>query len=217
MIRRILLFGLIAALLFAAAYYGSPFLALRNLRSAIRSGDQARIEQLVDFPSVRQHLKADLKAQLIAKMEAEPSLRGNIIGRLGLSLAPSLVDQMVDGMVTPSSIATIGELSGWMPSLKLPSLGSPPAAAPPPAPAGSPAAAAAAVSDKPVAHYAYIGADLFRVSESTPTRVMPAWVFQRQGLFSWRLIRIDLPPGYFDRNNVPAPEPEPATLETVKP
>jgi hypothetical protein len=215
MIRRIFLFGLIAALLFAAAYYGSPFLALQSLRSAIRSGNQARIEQLVDFPSVRGHLKADLKAQLVAKMEAEPSLKGNIIGRLGLSLAPSLVDQLVDGMVTPSGIATIGELSAWMPSLKLPSLGNPPAAPSPPqpAPGGSPTVPPAVPSDKPVAHYTYLSRDLFRVSETTTTRVLPAWVFQRQGLFGWRLIRIELPPGYFDRNNTQ----EPAAPEAVKP
>jgi hypothetical protein len=204
MIRRIFLLCLAAAVLFAAAYFGSPFLALQSLRSAIRSGDQARVEQLVDFPSVRDHLKTDLKAEIAARIDSEPSLKGNFLGRLGLSLAPTLVDQMVENMVTPSSIATLGELSAWTPSLKVPNFNAPPPApAPTTAPAGD--AAPAPLPDKPVAHYAYLTRDLFRVSETAPTRALPAWVFQRQGLFAWRLIRIELPPGYFDRSRLAAP------------
>ena len=197
MIRRILILGLLAALLFAGAYFGSPFLALQTLRSAIRSDDQTRIQQLVDFPSVRDHLKTDLKAQLIARMESEPSLKGNILGRLGVQFAPTVVDQMVDNLVTPAGVGTIGELSAWTPSIKLPSLNAP---RPPAAPAvGSSQTPPPPSSNKPVAHYAYLNRDLFRVSETASGRELPAWDFQRQGLFGWRLIRIELPPGYFDR------------------
>jgi hypothetical protein len=201
MIRRIFLLCLAVALLFAAAYFGSPFLALQTLRSAIRSGDQARVEQLVDFPSVRDHLKTDLEAQIAARIDSEPSLKGNFLGRLGLSLAPTLVNRMVDNLVTPSSIATLGELSAWTPSLKAPDFNTPtPAPAPATAAAGGATPAPAPLSDKPVAHYDYLTRDLFRVSETAPSRAFPAWVFQRQGLFAWRLIRIELPPGYFDRS-----------------
>jgi len=48
----------------AAWIYLSPRLAAKHLQDAARTGDVAALNELVDFPLVREQLKADLKAGL---------------------------------------------------------------------------------------------------------------------------------------------------------
>jgi hypothetical protein len=57
--------------LFFAAYFASPLLAVRGLISAASAGDEAKLEQLVDFPAFRTSLKEELNAKLVEEMRAD--------------------------------------------------------------------------------------------------------------------------------------------------
>ena len=57
-----------AALIFGAAYFGSPFLSLHNLQQAARNGDRDRLDQVVDFPKVRENLKSKIDAYVLQSM-----------------------------------------------------------------------------------------------------------------------------------------------------
>lgn len=106
--RRLLTrLALILAGAFLAAYFASPVFAVRSLINAARTGDAARLERLVDFPAVRDDLKAQVNAQLVRRVREDPELRDNPLSGLGLVLAPSLVSGVVDAFVTPEAIAAM--------------------------------------------------------------------------------------------------------------
>lgn len=90
-----------------AAYLTSPVFAVRSLINAARTGDVARLERLVDFPAVRDDLKAQVNAQLVRRVREDPELRDNPLSGLGLVLAPSLVSGVVDAFVTPEALAAM--------------------------------------------------------------------------------------------------------------
>jgi hypothetical protein len=90
-----------------AAYIGYPYLALYRLDRALLTNDQAALTRLVDFPEVRERLKAEVKLAVLDKAHAESEKRP-ILGAFGAALAgllgPTLVDSAVDSMVTPEAI-----------------------------------------------------------------------------------------------------------------
>src|SRR5262245_27380548 len=81
----------------------SPYLALRGVRSALRSGDPVALEDWVDFPRLRENLKAQLNVAMLKNTNSE--LRDNPFSALALGLASKLVEAMVDSFVTPEGIA----------------------------------------------------------------------------------------------------------------
>jgi Protein of unknown function (DUF2939) len=75
--KSILALGILIAGL-AAWVYVSPRLAAKHLQDAARSGDVAALDELVDFPLVREQLKADLKAGLLeSSASGSTSRRGS--------------------------------------------------------------------------------------------------------------------------------------------
>ncbi len=108
MSRRLLTrLALILAGVFLTAYLASPVFAVRSLINAARTGDAARLERLVDFPAVRDDLKAQVNAQLVRRVREDPELRDNPLSGLGLVLAPSLLSGVVDAFVTPEALAAM--------------------------------------------------------------------------------------------------------------
>src|SRR5262249_46729460 len=83
----------------------SPYLALRGLRSALLSGDSVVLEDRIDFPRLRENLKAQLNVAMLKNTNSE--LSDNPFSALALGLASKLVDAMVDSFVTPVGIASL--------------------------------------------------------------------------------------------------------------
>src|SRR5216110_3409768 len=67
--KTVLVLGTLVAGL-AAWVYLSPRLAAKHLRDAARTGDVEALNEVVDFPLVRENLKADLKASLLESTSA---------------------------------------------------------------------------------------------------------------------------------------------------
>ena len=93
MSRRVLT-RLIAILIgaFLVAYFASPVFAVRSLINAARTGDEARLERLVDFPAVRDDLMAQLNAQLVRRFgiaEAALDALPNLASRGGRDYRPA--------------------------------------------------------------------------------------------------------------------------------
>src|SRR5262249_593624 len=94
-------------LLAIGAYFAfSPYVALRGLRSALHSGDSVALEDRVDFPRLRENLKAQLNVAMLKNLNSE--LSANPFSALALGLASKLVESMVDSFVTPEGIASLG-------------------------------------------------------------------------------------------------------------
>jgi hypothetical protein len=163
-----------AFLLFVGAYAISPFWAARQLRVATVTGDTDSLEKLVDFPAVRDSLKSQLTVILNEKMNEDTNLKGNPLAGLGMMLMPTIINNMVDRFVTPDAISTMATQGKVAKENK---------------PAGS--------NPKVTYEYGYRGLDRFGMvikSEEAPTGRILTFVFDRRGLFTWRLVSIQMSP-----------------------
>jgi hypothetical protein len=105
-VRRLLLCCTVLGAL-AATYVASPFYAMWNLREAVKRGDTAAIEERVEWPTVRESLKASLARHpsLIATVTAAggdvtPSVWQRIKGAFGATM----VDRFIETYVTPEGL-----------------------------------------------------------------------------------------------------------------
>jgi hypothetical protein len=161
-----------ALALFALVYGASPYVAVRGFIAAAKQGDAEKLRGSVDFPAVRADLKPQLAAAVTTRMERDPAMRGNPLAGLGAILMPSILDRMIDSVVTPEGIAAlvragkVGHSEEDSPTPRRVDYG-----------------------------FHYIALNRFDVTlrrqgaASDPVNL----VFQRRGLFAWKLIRIALP------------------------
>lgn len=98
--------GLFAVAL-VALYAVSPWIAAERLARALKSGDPAAIDRMVDFPAVRQSLSSQLTARMNAEMREDPETANNPFAGLVTLIAPTLVNQLVNVIVTPEGIAKL--------------------------------------------------------------------------------------------------------------
>lgn len=175
--------GVIAALMAVGAYAASPLLAVRGLQTAARDGDADKLQRLVDFPAVRESLKGQLNALIIESMRSDPELRDNPFAGFAAVLAPAIVNQAVDGYVTPDGLARMLQAKPPEPTML-----STAEAPPPPGEAGVRAG-------KAVIKHGYRGLDTYTVTSTGADKpgAQFNFVLHRQGLFGWKLARIELP------------------------
>jgi hypothetical protein len=162
--KRFTLLLLLVALAVAGWYWVSPTLAVNRLLGAVRAGDEAALENVIDFPAVRQNLKADLSGAADSRARGEEDQ----LGAFGRALGGMLVGGLVDMFVTPAGLAAV--IHGNNPVAD---------------------GDAERVNLENVDYAIERGISRFRVRFESSDRpdIQPALVFQRQGL-RWRVVRI---------------------------
>lgn len=91
----------------AAYWYWSPYLAVRELRSAAAAADAGRFNEHVDFPKLRESLKGQFSERVERDMGNRPAggsdleRAGNAFGGM---LAHALADKMIDAAVRPETV-----------------------------------------------------------------------------------------------------------------
>ncbi len=178
-----LVVGLAAAAIavFVIAWAAAPVLAAQALIRAAKDGDADRIEQLVDFPALRESLKDELTAELAAHMRRDPRLAENSLGGLGMMLAPMLLSGAIDATVTPEVVAQMVTT----------------AEAPDPAVRDRPEPGDEADSDDIHQSWGYRDLNAFAVTltdRDHPDQRL-ALILERRGLFSWKLAAVDIQTG----------------------
>ncbi|GAA6740017.1 DUF2939 domain-containing protein [Thermus oshimai] len=102
--KRYLFLAGVLVLLGVGAYFAAPYLALRGLAQAVERQDPQALERYVDFPRVREALKADLNAALVKEMgKTQDPFAG-----LGLLFAMGMVNTLADALLTPEGLAALG-------------------------------------------------------------------------------------------------------------
>jgi hypothetical protein len=104
---------LIGAVLAVTAYIGYPYLTLWWIDHALLNDDKAALESLVDWPLVRQQLKADVKLALIESAQTEvgkDSFAGLFGAALTALLVPTLVNSAIDEWATPEKVLNSEEV-----------------------------------------------------------------------------------------------------------
>ena len=82
-------------LLIFAFVYTSPYLAIYQIRQALKNEDSAALAAYVDFPSVRQGIKDPLNTELVKKSPEHAQASEGGFAAFGALLASSMVDVMV--------------------------------------------------------------------------------------------------------------------------
>lgn len=170
----------LAVVLLLGAWALSPIFAMQALTRAAEQGDEAALERLVDFPAVRQSLKDQVNARMLAEMrnggsDLDPALAG-----IGMLLGPAIVSGAIDAVITPQGVATMvrtGEAPEPQDVLNRPR----------PTPGKT--------EDDVRKSWTYRGANRVEVRLTKTDRPDQPLILNmdRQGLFGWRLVEIDLP------------------------
>lgn len=147
------------------------------MKKAIENRDAEALSEYIDYPSLRESLKANLNAKIfgeIAKMKND-----NFFGVLGTTMAAILINPIIDAFVTPESLAML--MKGEKPKLN-----------------GS------ECSSKKEFHSensnveisrSYRGFSRFvvKVKQKDSSEEPIEFIFKRNGLFSWKLSALRIP------------------------
>jgi Protein of unknown function (DUF2939) len=103
---RFTIAGVAVLAIVVSLYLVSPFLFLRSLTEAARLGNRDAIEADVDFPAVRDGLRAQLGIFLARRALGKTQDRSLHTG-LALLILPSVGNSLIDAIVTPAGMASI--------------------------------------------------------------------------------------------------------------
>lgn len=165
---------LVVILAGAAWMWFSPHLTLRAMKSAAERGDGAALSEHVDFPAVRENLKAQINAMI---MQDAGKAENPEMAAAGAMLVNALAGPMIDAMVTPEALTAM--MQGKAPGN---------------AGALTDADGKADSAPQPEISSGYEGYDRFVVNVSDPGGKTPVkFVLSRQGVVAWKLTAIELP------------------------
>ena len=78
-------------------YFESPAWTLKGMKDAAQSHDADALNAYIDYPALRESLKAELMARMMA--EARKDKSG--FGALGLAVGSAMMGPMIDALVSP--------------------------------------------------------------------------------------------------------------------
>jgi hypothetical protein len=81
-------------------YFESPAWTLKGMKDAAQSQDADALNAYIDYPALRESLKAELMARLA--VEAEKDRSG--LGALGLALGSPMIGRIIDRLVSPAGM-----------------------------------------------------------------------------------------------------------------
>jgi len=167
-------------------FYFTPHLAVESMRDAANAKDAPKLSRYIDFPAVRESVKATFTAKMMSEMAKTGSSDNNPFAALGVVLATAMIGPMVDVMITPEGMAMM--MKGEKPT---------PAKVASQAKQPNPQSVAVQDAGDPQIETSmfYEGFDQFVVTMkkvgSTDDPI--GFVMQRRGLFSWKVTSIRLP------------------------
>jgi hypothetical protein len=101
---------LAAFLAIAASYVAYPYVTLFRLGEAIRSGDAATLQKLVDWPAVREGIKEDICDLVLDAPSKEPQAAATL-PPFGSSFVRGIASSSIDRAVTPEALVAAGTTS----------------------------------------------------------------------------------------------------------
>ncbi len=150
----------------------TPHLTVNSMKSAADAGDANKLAGYVDFPAVKESLKTSIGAKI---SKATKDQQDNPFAFLGAAMAMAFINPMIDAMISPSGLSMM--MMGEKPSLE-----------------GKQAKNSKSQSDTDVS-MSYDGMNRFIVTvkkkgeDGKPLQL----IYNRDGIFSWRLTAIDIP------------------------
>lgn len=81
-------------------YFESPVWTLKSMKDAAQSRDADALNAYIDYPALRE----SLKAELMARMSAEARKDKSGFGALGMAIGSAVMSPMIDGLVSPAGM-----------------------------------------------------------------------------------------------------------------
>ena len=184
--KRIAITGLSLACTGVFGYWlASPYFAIHEIKSGAQGRDADKVIKYIDFPAVRDDLKAQLIGIMTKNMQTDPEMASNPFAGLAAAFVVPMVNSMIDTYVTPSGI------KGLMSSAPQDQAT---------APTGNPIESAMKEQSAELketlsgASLNYDGLNRFIVTSKTPEGKEVSLKFNRFGFADWKLVSIGLPP-----------------------
>jgi hypothetical protein len=164
----------ILALLFAGVWlYFTPYLALNQLQKAAREGNTQAMNELVDFPALRESVKSNVRGAV----ENGAGRRAGPLGVLGGILAGAVAGPVVDAVLTPQGVSAL--VSGARPGERNPE--------------GESGGRVHAPDVKVKRGYESMDVFVVHFVDKQNGHERMALVLRRQGLIHWRLSGVRVP------------------------
>jgi hypothetical protein len=138
------------------------------MKAAADANDPDALNSYIDYPAVREDLKAEIMGEIMAKAKKDKSG----FGGLGLAIGKATVGPVIDGLVTPAGMRAALTAKRDQEQIK----------------AAAQAASALRVPDDPV----IVRRGLSEFLVASKRQPMSGLVFKRHGL-SWKLSGVDYP------------------------
>lgn len=166
----------------AVTSYCSPYWTMHEMRSAIVDNDADGFSSHVDFPALRENLRAQMLTMMQRKMGNDPDLKGNGFAALGMVMVMGIMNQMIDTMVTPAGVMTMVSQGKAKPPTPddMQSAGT-----------NQPQTSSGAEPKNYSVRYKDWSTVIATTNEGSAEPI--AFVFKRDGLWSWKLAGINLP------------------------
>jgi hypothetical protein len=81
-------------------YFESPAWTLKGMKDAAQSHDADALNAYIDYPALRESLKAELMVRMAAKARKDKSG----FGALGMTIGSAMMGPMIDGLVSPAGM-----------------------------------------------------------------------------------------------------------------
>ena len=78
-------------------YFESPLWTLHGMKDAAQSHDADALDAYIDYPALRESLKAELTARMMIQAQKDKSG----FGALGMAFGSAVMGPMIDGLVSP--------------------------------------------------------------------------------------------------------------------
>lgn len=164
-------------LVFSIGFYFTPHLAVHNMKKAAEAKDADALSSYVDYPSLRESLKANFNAKMAS--EVAKSQSDNPFEALGAALAAALINPMIDALVTPESLAIL--MKGEKPELDKSGGES------------TNKAKSDEIDTETSISYKGLNRFVYKVKEKGNTEEPVELYFRRDGFISWKLTSLRLP------------------------
>jgi hypothetical protein len=96
--------AVVAALIVIAAsglwYFESPAWTLKGMKDAAQSNDADALNAYIDYPALRESLKAELMARMMTGARKDKSG----FGALEMAFGSAMIGPMIDGLVSPAGM-----------------------------------------------------------------------------------------------------------------
>lgn len=89
----------LAAVAVTGWFYYTPYLAVHGMQEAAQERNATKLASYIDFPVVKESLKAELNGRMLHKLQGSP------FAAVGVVFAGALVNAMVDAIVSPQGLA----------------------------------------------------------------------------------------------------------------